>query len=83
MVNFIPSKQSRISLYAPNRIRDEATIVSVVRQGHEWRVRYEGTFWTARLLNSGASLMPGDIVYVADRKGLVLLVELPEDQSAA
>ena len=77
MVRSLPSKHVRTSPYIPDRIHDEAIVSSVVRQGHEWRVRYDGTFWNARLLESGASLFPGDIVYVLSRQGLVLFVELP------
>ena len=77
MINLLLSKRSRTSPYDPNRIRDEAIVNSVLRQGHEWRVHYDGSLWTARLLQSGVSLFPGDIIYIVARQGLVLLAELP------
>ena len=79
----LSSKGFQAVPYALSRISNEAIVSSVVRQGHEWRVGYEGTFWTARLLKSGISLLPGDVVYVVHREGLVLFVELPPIQQSA
>lgn len=53
----------------------EAVVVTVLRQGQEWRVRYQATYWHARAIRVNAKFQPHDRVEVVGRQGLVLLIK--------
>jgi len=48
-------------------------IESVVRQGHEWRVRVSGVYWSA-ITTRPVELCPGDSVEVVGRQNLKLII---------
>lgn len=64
----------------PNRKQiAEAIVTDVSRQGREWRVRYQGTFWKAYCTLVDVELHPGDRVYVVGRQNIALMI-LPMTQ---
>jgi membrane protein implicated in regulation of membrane protease activity len=65
-----------------NDVTGTGTIDKVVRQGYEWRVRFNGTYWTARSSHP-VKLQPGDQVRIMGRQGTMLLIEPVEASLAA
>ena len=64
----------------PSNLRSfgrEAVVQSAIRPG-VWRVRYRGSFWTARC-GETVWLEKGDWVYVVDVQGIDLIVEPASD----
>lgn len=61
------------------RMEQEAIVTDVSRQGREWRVRYQGTFWTAYCTLPDMEFYPGDRVYVVGRQNIALMI-LPMTQ---
>jgi len=55
-------------------IDKEAVVTDIVNPGVEWRVHYQGTYWTARCVEPPIELRLNERVSVIDRRGLVLLV---------
>ncbi|NJO74268.1 MAG: hypothetical protein HC833_11225 [Leptolyngbyaceae cyanobacterium RM1_406_9] len=53
---------------------NEAVVGEVVQQGKIWRVKYEGTWWTARSVQP-LILNPGDVVYVVGRQRITLIIQ--------
>lgn len=53
---------------------DEAIVDEVIRQG-EWRVRYGGTFWSARTTEPNVMFAPNDVVKVVGRQRITLLIQ--------
>jgi membrane protein implicated in regulation of membrane protease activity len=60
--------------FDPDAFDQEAIIEEVIEQGKSWRVRYQGTWWTARCIHQ-MSLFPGDTVYVVGRHSITLLIK--------
>lgn len=58
-----------------HRLNREAVVEDICHQGHEWRIKYLGSFWRARSVGIQLHLAPGDVVYVVARRGNVLFVE--------
>lgn len=61
-------------VFDPYRIHDEAILDEVIHPGLEWWVKYQGTLWRARLLETHSMLRVGSIVYVVERRGSILLI---------
>ncbi|NEP15755.1 MAG: hypothetical protein F6J97_02505 [Leptolyngbya sp. SIO4C1] len=64
-----------VPAYISERFDHRAVIEDVLEQGHEWRVRYQASFWRARSTQPDAEFLPEDKVYVVGRENLVLLIQ--------
>ena len=56
-------------------INQEAKVCRVLRQGFEWQVQFQGSFWKARSIYPNARFAPDDRVYVVGRQNLTLLIQ--------
>jgi membrane protein implicated in regulation of membrane protease activity len=52
----------------------QGVIDKVICQGVEWRVRVNGSYWSAYAL-SRSNFFPGDLIQVVDRQNQKLLIE--------
>lgn len=52
----------------------EAIIDEILVPGHQWRIRFRGSFWVAESLVVN-NFLPGDRVEVVARQGLKLIIE--------
>lgn len=52
----------------------QGVIDKVICQGVEWRVRVNGSYWSAYAL-SRSNFFPGDLIYVVGRQNQKLLIE--------
>lgn len=57
-----------------SQLNNQAVVVEAIEPGRTGRVRFQATSWSARCI-SGASLQPGQIVYVISRYNIMLSVE--------
>ncbi|MEM9214583.1 MAG: NfeD family protein [Cyanobacteria bacterium P01_F01_bin.150] len=56
-------------------VDQQATICRILRDGWEWQVRFQGTYWTARAADAAARFHINDRVYVVGRENLILLIQ--------
>jgi membrane protein implicated in regulation of membrane protease activity len=59
--------------FDPESYEKEAVVLEVIQQGKSWWIRYQGSDWKARC-EQGATLDPGDDVYVVGRHNTLLLI---------
>lgn len=52
----------------------EAIIASIIHEGLEWQVKYQGTYWRARSVESHAHYAMNSRVQVVGRSSLMLLI---------
>lgn len=57
-----------------NNMSGEGVIDKVIRQGHKWRVRTNGSYWFAQS-TAPADFQPGDHVRIVGRRKTTLLVD--------
>lgn len=57
-----------------SQFNNQAIVVEAIEPGKTGRVRFQATSWSARCI-SGASLQPGQIVYVIGHYNIMLSVE--------
>jgi membrane protein implicated in regulation of membrane protease activity len=57
-----------------NDVSGNGIIDKVIHQGEEWRVRANGSFWSARSTKP-ANFQPGDRVCIVGRQNTTLLVD--------
>lgn len=56
-------------------VDQQATVCQVLRDGWEWQVRFQGSYWTARAVDAKARFQPNERVYVVGRQNLILLIQ--------
>ena len=56
-------------------IDQQATVCRILRDGWEWQVKFQGTYWTARAVETSAHFRINDHVYVVGRQNLTLLIQ--------
>ena len=57
------------------RINHEAIVTDVLRQGGEWRVRFQGSYWHAWCVQKCSELQSNQRVSVVGRHNNVLLIQ--------
>lgn len=64
---------------------EDCEIDSVIKPGKEWRVKADGSYWSAIAHPQALSkdFLPGDQIRVVGHKGLKLLIKLREEESYA
>lgn len=53
----------------------QATVCRVLHEGWEWQVQFQGSYWTARSVDTVTTFCPNDRVYVVGRQNLLLLIQ--------
>ena len=56
-------------------VDQQATVCRVLREGWEWQVKFQGSYWTARAVDAAARFRLQERVYVVGRQNLILLIQ--------
>ena len=56
-------------------VDQQATVCRVLRDGWEWQVKFQGSYWTARAVDAATRFNLQDQVYGVGRQNLVLLIQ--------
>ena len=59
----------------PMFFEQQATVCRVLHEDWEWQVQFQGSYWTARSVDTSITFRPNDRVDVVGRKNLLLLIQ--------
>lgn len=56
-------------------VDQQAIVCRILRDGWEWQVKFQGTYWTARAVDAAVHFRINERVYVVGRQNLILLIQ--------
>ena len=56
-------------------VDQQATVCRILRDGWEWQVKFQGSYWTARAVDAASHFRLHERVYVVGRQNLILLIQ--------
>lgn len=69
------TKETLLAPHFLSNLYKEAVVTEPIEPQKAGRVKFQGSWWPARSAQE-VFLLPGDVVYVVDRKNITLYVEL-------